>query len=172
MTVDGKNITPINGLNGGRYSCTIGTYKIGDHQYTITLTDSKGGTSSSTGTFTVVAPVPPLIANAVVSEAVAPRNGLLESNEKLKLAWTATSQYGIASQIVRVDGKKITTAITGHYNCIMGPFKVGDHTYTIRSTDTKGHQFHQSAARLPFARFPDHRESVGLRSRQSEERPL
>ena len=151
VTVDGKNITPINGLNGGRYSCTIGTYKIGDHQYTITLTDSKGGTSSSTGTFTVVAPVPPVIANPIASEAAAPKNGIFEANEKLKLAWTATSQHGIASQTVKVDGKKITVTITGHYSCVIGPFSVGDHKFTIRSTDTKG-AVPPARARLPWWR--------------------
>ena len=113
VTIDGKRVTPISRPGGGsNYGCPIGALSVGTHTYTIRATDSKGITSTSTDTFTVVKPIPPAIANMVVSEAAAPKNSILESNETLKLAWTATSQRGIASQTITVDGKRISATIT------------------------------------------------------------
>ena len=97
MVVDGTVIAPINGpYSGVNYSCPIGTWAAGGHAYTITSTDSLGGSSSSSGTFTVIAPivVPPSITNVVVAE-VTPKNGVLESNENLKITWTATSRASL-----------------------------------------------------------------------------
>jgi hypothetical protein len=137
VRIDGKKVSSIT-KTGSRYSCLTGKCSVGDHQYSITVTDTKGVTSTSKGTFTVLTPIPPVIADVAVSEANKPKNSLFESNEKLKITWTASSQRGIASQVVRVDNKKITTAITGRYSCVMGTFAVGTHTYTIRSFDPTG----------------------------------
>jgi hypothetical protein len=143
VTVDGKTITAISGpFSSLYYSCTIGVWAAGSHAYTIKSTDTKGASSTSSGTFTVVNPPPPTISGVVVAEAAAPKNGTFESNEKLKITWAATSGSGIASQSVTVDGKSIT-AISGpfsglYYSCTIGIWAAGSHAYTIKSTDTKG----------------------------------
>jgi hypothetical protein len=143
MTVDGKAITPISGpFSGLYYSCTIGTFSAGSHTYAIKSTDSKGVSSTSTGTFTVIGPPPPTISGVLVVEAAAPKNGTLESGEKLKITWAASSANGIASQTMTVDGKTITP-ISGpfsslYYSCTIGAYSAGSHAYTIKSTDSKG----------------------------------
>ena len=120
----------------------MGPFSIGTHRFTIKATDPKGVSTTATGTFMVVKPIPPVVANAVVSEAAAPKNGLPESNEALKLAWTATSQRGIASHTITVDGRKISASIAraagGNYCCVAGLFSIGTHRFTIRATDPKG----------------------------------
>jgi hypothetical protein len=143
MTVDGKLITPIAGpFSGLYYSCTIGSYAAGAHTYRIKSTDAKGASSTASGTFTVVAPPPPTISSVVVAEAGTVRNGMLDPNEKLKITWLASSARGIASQTVTIDGRKITP-INGpysgiYYSCAVGAYSVGQHTYTIKATDSKG----------------------------------
>jgi hypothetical protein len=143
LTIDGKKVTTINGPFGGRYySCTIGKLTAGSHVYTITATDSRGVSSSSTGTIAVVAPPPPSISNVVAAEAGASKNGTIEPGEKVVITWAATSASGIASQTMTVDGKKMST-IKGpysgrYYSCAVGSFAAGSHTYTVKSTDSKG----------------------------------
>ena len=139
VIVGSRTITLFNGpANGHNYSCIIGKFAVGTHTYTIKTTNSKGVVSIASGTFTVVAPIPPTIANPTIVEALNPKNSLFEANEKLRLSWTATSQHGIGSQTVKVDGKAIAVTITGRYSCVLGPFKAGTHSFTIRSTDTTG----------------------------------
>jgi hypothetical protein len=143
VKVDGKPVgTTISGpAAGNRYNCVMGPFSVGSHTYTIRSTDLKGVSSTSSGTFTVVAPIPPAIGYVVITEAAAPKNSLFESNESLRITWTASSQRGIASQIVKVDGRPVVVTMGGAGNCYnytIGPFSVGSHTYTIRSTDSKG----------------------------------
>ena len=150
VKVDGKAITPtIGGPYGGLYyACTIGTWAAGSHSYTIKLTDSKGVSSNSTGTFTVVAPVPPTIASVVVAEAGTTKNAKLESNETLEITWVASSQHGIASQVVKVDGKAITPKIGGPYGSLYYSsrhWKMGGREPHLHDQVDRfeGRQFHQ-----------------------------
>ena len=70
------------------------------------------------------APPPPTIASVVVAEAGSTKNGVLESNEALKITWAASSPNGIASQTMTVDGQAIAP-INGpygglYYSCPIG----------------------------------------------------
>ncbi len=104
LTVDGKPFSAINGPYGGiYYSCSIGKYAVGDHSYKITVTDKKGISSTCTGEFVVAASAPPVISGVVVAEAGTVKNGVLESNEELKITWAATSPNGIGSQTLQVE---------------------------------------------------------------------
>ncbi len=143
VQIDGSIYAPIRGPYGGLYySCSIGTQGVGSHSYTITTTDSLGASSTSSGTFTVVAPAPPVISHVVVAEATTPRNGSLESDEKLVITWAATSSLGIASQTVTIDGtaiKPINGPYGGlFYSCQIGTWTAGSHTYVITATDSLG----------------------------------
>ena len=144
ITVDGHAIAPINGpYSGTYYSCPIGIWSAGSHAYSIRLTDSKGASFESSGTFTVEAATPalPRIASVVVAEAT-PTNYIREANEKLVITWAASSQNGISSQSMTVDGHAIAL-INGpygglYYSCPIGMWSAGSHVYSIRSTDSKG----------------------------------
>ena len=143
LVVDGGKFTKMGGFYGGpNYSCPIGKFSPGSHYYVIKAVDSKGISYVTEKLwFTVATPVPPTIVDKGVVEAAAPKNNILESNEKLKLSWTASSQYAIAAQTVKVDGKTIAAVINktqSGYNCVIGPLAVGTHKYTIKSTDAKG----------------------------------
>jgi uncharacterized protein YkwD len=143
LSVDGRTFSPINGPYSSRYySCALGAWSAGSHNYTITATDSRGVTSTSTGSFNIAAPPPPVIASIVVAEAAAPKNGRLEPNERLKLTWAASSARGIASQIVTIDGivvKPINGPYGGlYYSCAIGARATGSHYYSITATDKTG----------------------------------
>jgi hypothetical protein len=143
LTVDGKPVGRISGPFSGRYySCTIGAWAAGQHTYEIKATDSKGTSTMATGTFNVANPVPPLIAKILVSEAGKSKNGTLDASDSLRITWAASSQHPIASQTVTVDGKtKISMSgpFRGlYYSCTIGKYAAGTHTYTIKSTDSKG----------------------------------
>jgi cyclophilin family peptidyl-prolyl cis-trans isomerase len=151
MTLDGGAVAQINGPYGGLYySCPIGTLSAGVHNYTIRTTDASGVVSTNASSFTVSSPAPPTISLVVVAEAGAPKNSILESNEKLKITWAASAAGGIASQRMTIDGKQIApvlgkniTPITGpysglYYSCPIGTWSAGPHSYTIRSTDSRG----------------------------------
>ena len=59
MTIDGNKITStsIKGPYGGQfYSCAIGTWAAGTHNYAIKTFDSRGDFSTFTGTFVTVEP--------------------------------------------------------------------------------------------------------------------
>ncbi len=124
------------------YSCQIGSWGAGTYNYTITSIDTKGVSSSVSGSFTLVDPLPPSISSIVVVEADGPRNGSLASDETLVITWAATSSRGVVSQSMTVDG--ITLApINGpygglYYSCRIGNWAAGDHTYVIRATDSIG----------------------------------
>ena len=136
-------IKPINGPYGGMYySCPIGKYGTGSHSYKITATDSMGVSSAGSGSFTVLAPPPPTIASVVVAEAGATKNGVFESNEALKITWSAASQNRIASQTMQVDGTLIKP-INGPYGGLfysgqLGKYAAGSHSYKITTTDSMG----------------------------------
>ena len=68
--------------------------------------------------------VAPDVGSVVVAEAGTVKNGILESNEPLKITWAASSHYGIASQTMTVDGRTIAP-INGpysglYYSCPIG----------------------------------------------------
>jgi hypothetical protein len=143
VTVDGKAYPSIAGPFSSRYYIDpIGKQAIGTHNYVIKTTDANGLSSTTSGTFTVVAPIPPSLDSIVVAEAGTPKNGTLDSKDKLRITWAATSGNGIASQTVKVDGKTFT-AISGpfsklYFSCAIGTYAAGTHSYTIKTTDTKG----------------------------------
>ena len=151
VQIDGSIVTPINGPYGGLYYyCQVAKRGVGTHSYKITLTDKKGASVSSTGTFPVVAPLPPAISAVVVAEASTPKNGILESNEPLIITWAGTSSLGIAAQTLSVDGKA-TAAINGpyaglYYGCTIGIQSAGSHQYVIAATDSKGGTFSLTGA--------------------------
>lgn len=143
VTVDGKAMTSVGGPYGGRYyTCSIGAWPVGGHTYAINATNMQGVISTITGTFTVVAPILPSIVSIVAAEFSAPKNGKLESGERLRITWAASSSNGIASQSVTVDGR-VAGTIAGpfkglYYSCTIGAYAAGNHTYRIKSTDSKG----------------------------------
>ena len=95
LTIDGQATTPIGGPYGGMYySCTFGPLAAGTHNFVIQANNATGGSSSYNGSFDVLAPVvvPPEISSVVVAENDAPKNGKLESNEKLVVTWGAASR--------------------------------------------------------------------------------
>jgi hypothetical protein len=137
VTVDGRTITPINGpYSSVYYSCTIGTWAVGDHSYAIQATDSKGVSGSSTGTFTVVAPPnpDPVIGQVVVSQA------------KGRISWNVVDAAGVAGSAITIDGKSVGvsgpyTASSGvNYSALLGALAAGSHSYTITATDKAGNQ--------------------------------
>jgi hypothetical protein len=142
LWVDGKKVTPVTGIGNHYFSCIVGPLGVGVHHYTISATTWKGYNYIVRGEFTVVAPIPPTIANVSVTEAASPKNWKFESNEDLRLTWTASSQYPIASQTIKVDNKTIAVKITrvsgNTYTAVIGKFAVGTHKYTLTSTDSKG----------------------------------
>ena len=149
LTVDGSPVSPILGpfgRSGGNlfYKATFGPLAAGSHSYTIEMIDNTGQSNSVTGTFTV-APVPaPAISLVVVAE-VTPQNGVLESNERLKITWEATSTNRIISQTMTVDGRAIAP-INGpyggmYYSCPIGMWSAGNHTYVIMATGSNGVSF-------------------------------
>jgi hypothetical protein len=148
MTVDGRAITPTYGpYSGLYYSCPIGTWAAGNHSYAIHATDSMGNTADSTGMFSVVAP-PLGISSVVVAEAGTVKNGILESNEPIKITWAASAAIAIVSQTMTVDGRA-TSPINGpysglYYSCPIGTWAGGSHTYVIRATDTRGTVYQSS----------------------------
>ena len=106
--------------------------------------DAKGVASNSSGTFNVTAATVqrPSISGIVVAEAGATKNGILDSNDALKITWAATSPNGIASQTLTVDGRAISP-INGPYSglyfsCTIGNWVAGSHSYTVHSVDAKG----------------------------------
>ena len=59
--------------------------------------------------------IAPDVGSVVVAEAGTVKNGMLESNEPIKITWAASSHYGIASQTMTIDGRTITP-INGPYS--------------------------------------------------------
>ena len=147
MTVDGRTITPINGPYGGLYySCPIGAWAAGNHSYTIHATDSKGNSSNNTGTFKVTAP-PPGISGVVVAEATW-QNGILESNEPLKMTWATAVSTAVVSQTITIDGQPDRANQRPLRRIVLflpiGTWAAGNHSYTIRVVDLRGVSSSQS----------------------------
>jgi hypothetical protein len=82
------------------------------------------------------------VSGVLVVEAVAPKNGILESNDKLKITWATDSPNGLASQTLMIDGTTMAP-IKGpygglYYSCAIGAWSIGAHTYIITATDPNG----------------------------------
>jgi hypothetical protein len=146
LKIDGKTVATSAQINGPYsqlyYSCTIGKWTAGKHTYTITTTDKKGVSASLTGSFTVTTPPGPTIDRVAVGESAAPKNYILESNDRLVVTWAGTSSAGILSQTLVVDGT-VVGPIRGpyaglYYSCAIGKRSVGTHTYRITATDKNG----------------------------------
>jgi hypothetical protein len=145
VTVDDRAITPINGpFSSQFYSCHIGAWSPGTHAYAITSTDANGISSTSSGTFLVVASaaVPATIDSIVVAEDSSTRNGTLDSSEMLVITWAASSSDGISSQSMTIDGRSVTP-IYGpysglYYSSTIGAWSAGTHTYVITTTNSAG----------------------------------
>jgi len=126
------------------YYVGIGGWAAGNHTVEVTATDSLGLTTTATHTFAVVAPPAPVIANlTVVENTNSNHNGVLESTDMLRATWTATASAAIVSQVVKVDGKTITTSIkagatAGSYYVGIGGWALGDHTVEVTTTDANG----------------------------------
>jgi hypothetical protein len=138
MSVDGRLIAPINGPYGGvYYSCPIGTWAVGSHSYTIQAADSKGISSTSTGTFTVVDPPDsaPTIGQVVVSQT------------KGKISWNVVDPDGVASSTLQLDGALVSNvagpfaAASGvNFSAPLGQLSAGSHAYVVTATDKLGNQ--------------------------------
>jgi hypothetical protein len=114
----------------GRYE-SASLLPAGSHTYAVQTTDSLHRISRSTSTFTVVAPLPPLISGVVVAEVAAPKDGVLSSNEPLKITWVASDLYKLASPTLTVDGHTIAP-VNGLYgglyhSCSIGAWPAGSH---------------------------------------------
>jgi Tol biopolymer transport system component len=148
VTVDGKAIKPIYGpYSNVNYSCPIGTWAAGTHDYVIATTDSTGASSTASGTFMVIGTttVTPEISHVIVAEAASnpSRNGVLEATDKLVITWSASSTGGsIALQDVKVDGTTVTPIYGPYggvnYACPIGMRTAGSHAYAITTTDSTG----------------------------------
>jgi hypothetical protein len=115
---------------------------VGSHGYSITTTDTVGGSSSYSGSFNVVAAALPSIGMVVVAEATGARNGVFTTNEPLVITWAATSSIGVASQTLTVDAQPVAP-IHGpygglYYSCLIGKRAAGNHAFSITTTDTTG----------------------------------
>ncbi len=147
VQVDGQNVTPVYGpyaaASGVNFGVPLGMLSAGAHNYSIVATDNVGNPTSPayTGTFDVLPTTGPTISHVVVAEAGTAKNGTLESSDKLVITWSATSDDGIASKSLTVDGRTVST-IYGPYGVnyagVFGPLAAGVHDYTIEATDFNG----------------------------------
>ncbi len=147
VTIDGQSVGTVKAATSPYFYCSIGTWAVGTHDYTITTIDSKGISNSGSGSFTVAASTTtttttgPTIVGQAVGDTGSTKNNKLETTDKLSITWVAKSANGIASQIVKVDGKKVGTAkaaTSPYYYCSIGSWAAGTHDYTITTTDSKG----------------------------------
>ena len=150
LTIDGSSISAMYGPYGpysGSYYYYSGTFNplaVGNHSYTIRVTDSAARTTTATGSFVVASAGPaPTISQIVVAEAT-PQNGVLSSNEQGVISWAVTRSNPLTSTVLTVDGSPIS-AMYGPYGPYSGsyyysgtfsPLAAGSHTYTIRVTDS------------------------------------
>ncbi len=137
LAIDGKAVSgiagPFTATSGVNYSASLGSLTPGDHTYTITATDKTGHTTTSSSTFTVTTQGP-TISQVVVSQA------------RGKISWNAVDPDGVASSTLTIDGNAVSnvagpfTAASGvNFSAPLGSLAVGDHQYTITTTDKAGH---------------------------------
>ncbi|MBU4273405.1 MAG: hypothetical protein KKA28_16220, partial [Planctomycetes bacterium] len=142
LTVDGQAVSTVYGPYGVNYAGVFGPLAAGQHSFTIETTDFNGVRSEYSGTFNVeAAAAAPRIGNVVVAEAGTDKNGTLESSDKLVITWSATSDDGIASKSLTVDGQAVSTVYGPYgvnYAGVFGPLTGGTHAYTIEVTDANG----------------------------------
>ena len=152
LLVDGKAVTLLYGPYGpngdGSYyiAGVFGPVGVGTHQFTIHSADSKGNAADYSGQFDVAAPKVS-IAQVMVAEATAPKNGILESTDQLLITWAVKGADKVGSRSLSVDGKAVSLIYgpygpqadgSYYFGGQFGPVGAGTHTYVIQSTDSKG----------------------------------
>jgi hypothetical protein len=169
LTIDGRAITDITGpaaspvLNTYYCGAVIGSFAVGDHNYTIQVTDSTGKSASYNSTFTVY-PSALTISGVVVAEANPPKNGILESDEQLVITWATSGPdpYTTAgvNPTLTVDGRVVTFKFGpfGPYDgymyysgAVIGPLAAGTHTYSLQATNASNGTFGASGSFTVFA---------------------
>lgn len=128
IIIDGRTFKRIVGPSSKiYYSCEIGRWGAGVHNYAIGATNSRGMSYSIRGSFMVNAILPPLIDLVVVTGKT--------------MTWAASSWYGIKSQTLTVDGRKVSSirrsAGSFYYYANIGYRSAGVHTYVITTTDNR-----------------------------------
>ncbi len=124
------------------YATPFTPLKAGTHNFSIVATDNQGFSASYDGSFVVY----PAISKVVIAEQTY-QNGTLQAGENGLISWAASSSNGVKSQNVTLDGHAITTIYgpygpySGDYysSARLGALAAGNHTVTIKVTDTKGY---------------------------------
>ena len=156
LTIDGRAITGITGpaaspvLNTYYCGSVIGSFAVGDHSYTIQVTDSTGKSASYNSTFTVY-PSALTISGVVVAEANPPKNGILESDEQLVITWATSGPVPYTTSGVNptltVNGRVVAFKFGpfGPYDgymyysgAVIGPLAAGTHTYSLQAAGVSG----------------------------------
>ncbi len=75
----------------------------------------------------------PIISAVFVSEYNGNGNGVIETNEQVRIEWSLTDPSGIQSTSLTVDGENIP--VQGSYFGIAGPLQEGPRAFTIYATD-------------------------------------
>ncbi len=145
LEVDGQTVSQVGGPSAAGYCYGVfGPVAVGNHDYTIEVTDTNGVSKSESGTFDVAAATAagPVISQVVVAEAQLGGDGTLDSNDQLVITWAVTGPNGVASRSLKVDGQAASyvggPSAAGYCYGVFGPVVVGNHDYTIEVTDTNG----------------------------------
>ena len=145
MKIDGNAVTPVYGPYGGvYYAAVFGPLAAGSHALAIQATDSKGVSSTYNSSFDVLPATVtgPTISSVVVAESDPPKNGILETSEKLVATWGVTSPNGVATHSLKIDGNAVTPLYGPYgglyYAGVFGPLTAGSHTIAIQATDGLG----------------------------------
>jgi hypothetical protein len=136
LTVDGTAATliygPFTAAIGVNYAGALGVLAEGSHDYAITVTDTNGNTSKSTGTFTVEAADPVVDKVVVVAD-----RGLI--------TWNAFDADGVDNVHLTIDGADaakmygpFTAPIGLYYGGSFDALSAGSHSYAIEVADKDG----------------------------------
>jgi len=90
----------------------------------------------------------PTISNALASERNGDGDGIIGSDENIRISWNASDATGIGAMSLTVDGANAT--VQGSYYTDIGPLATGIHTVTVTAVDsdisseTRQHSFNFS----------------------------